>query len=233
MHGPEIKSRAGNFEIQSTPRHVAIVMDGNRRWARSRGLPDSAGHSAGARTLENLLPRFAETPATVLTLFGLAAANWQRSRRELTSLLEIIRQQLQRAGELCAREDIAIEVIGRRDRLGDALLTAIEATETRTRGGCRRLRLALDYSSRGTLLEVARRFPRQGDATAFRERLGAVPDVDLLIRTGGEQRLSDFLLWECAHAEFVFFDCYWPDFDAARLEEALQRFAGRSRRFGR
>ncbi len=222
-----------NFEIQSTPQHVAIIMDGNRRWARSRGLPDSTGHRAGARTLEALLPAIADTPIKVLTLFGLAEANWRRSRRELGALLDIIRRHLHRAGEVCRREGIAVEVIGRRDRLGAPLLAAIEATEAGTRDGHRRLRLALDYSSRRALLDAARAFPRQGDAAAFGARLGAAPDVDLLIRTGGERRLSDFLLWECAHAEFVFSDCHWPDFDGARLEAALTDFAGRCRRFGR
>ncbi len=231
-----------DFETQSTlkddgwrggPENVAIIMDGNRRWARARGLPDIAGHRAGARTLEALLPALRRTGIRTLTLFGFSAANWQRSRFEVEHLLELVESHLQRCRPDCLRERLAVEVIGRKDRLPDSLLHAIDEIERATANGTRRLRIAFDYSSRDAILEAARTLPP--DAEALGARLGGtalVSDVDLLIRTGREQRLSDFMLWECAFAELYFPDLYWPDFDAAALETALAWYGQRQRRMG-
>lgn len=223
----------GDFETQSTPKHVAIIMDGNRRWARARGLPDVAGHRAGARALELLLPAVAKTSIRTLTLFGFSAANWQRSRFELDHLMELVEQQLERCTATCVRERIVVEVIGRKDRLPASLLHAIDRIERATGNGRRRLRIALDYSSRDAILDVARNLPPDASQAQFEARLGSAAEVDLLIRTGREQRLSDFLLWESAFAELYFPDLYWPDFDDRSLAAALAWFGHRQRRMGR
>jgi len=235
-----------DFEIQSTPkkyaplgsapRNVAIIMDGNRRWARVRGLPDVAGHRAGARTLEALLPVLGRTGIETLTLFGFSAANWQRSRFEVEHLLELVESQLRRCASSCIRERIAVEVIGRKDRLPESLLRAIEGIERASANGTRRLRIAFDYSSRDAIFAAARALPEEAGTEALAARLGGaggVADVDLLIRTGKEQRLSDFMLWECAFAELYFPDLHWPEFDAAALNAALAWYGQRERRMGR
>lgn len=225
-----------DFAMQSSPKHVAIIMDGNRRWARARGLPDICGHREGATALERLLPAVRETGIEVLTLFGFASANWQRSRFEVEHLLGLMEAKLAELSPRCVREDIAVEVIGRKDRLPRPLLRAIEQAERATANGRRLLRVAFDYSSREAILDAARRLPANADGGQFaacltgRETGG---DVDLLIRTGREQRLSDFLLWESAFAELYFPDLYWPDFDAAALTEAIDWYGQRERRMGR
>lgn len=221
-----------NFVLQSTPKHVAVIMDGNRRWARARGMPAAAGHRRGAETLEALLPVVARTPIETLTLFGFAAANWQRPRSEVAALMHLAEATLLRCASACAAQDIAVEVIGRRDRLPDALVGAIERAERDTVGGSRCLRVALDYSSRAAILSAART-AGSGDPGAFSAAFGRVADVDLMIRTGREQRLSDFLLWECAFAELYFPDVLWPDFDEQQFMQALAWYARRERRFGR
>lgn len=224
---------AADFATQSTPKHVAIIMDGNRRWARTRGLSPMAGHRLGAKSLQALLRDVPRTSVETLTLFGFAAANWQRSEVEVAALMDLARVTLLRSGSRCAREGIAVEVIGRRDRLPRALVGAIERVEKLTVGGERRVRIAFDYSSREAILTAARTSPAAPDASRFSMALGNGGDVDLLIRTGREQRLSDFLLWECAFAELYFPDVLWPDFDAHQFEQALAWYAMRERRFGR
>lgn len=216
------------------PENVAIIMDGNRRWARARGLPDVAGHRAGARALEAMLPALSHTGIRTLTLFGFSAANWQRSRAEVAHLLGLLERHLRRCRAGCLRERIAVEVIGRKDRLPDNLLRTIDEVERATADGSRRLRIAFDYSSRTAIFEAARAAP--ADPEALGTRLGGaaeVADVDLLIRTGREQRLSDFLLWECAFAELYFPDLYWPEFDTQALDHALAWYGNRERRMGR
>jgi undecaprenyl diphosphate synthase len=229
-----------DFEMQSTPKNVAIIMDGNRRWARARGLPAVAGHRAGARALEALLPALGRTGIQTLTLFGFSAANWQRSRFEVEHLLELLESHLHRCMPSCLRERIAVEVIGRKDRLPQRLLRAVEQVERATANGGRRLRIAFDYSSRHAIVEAARSFPENGDEGINLDALGArlggkgrVCDVDLLIRTGNEQRLSDFMLWECAFAELYFSDLHWPDFDAKAFQAAIAWYGRRERRMGR
>lgn len=222
-----------DFADQSTPRHVAIIMDGNRRWARARGLEGSVGHRRGAEALEALLPAVARTGIETLTLFGFAAANWRRDRVEVASLMRLAGVTLTRCTPACVRAGVQVQVIGRRDRLPPALLGAIRETERRTAAGERRLRIAVDYSAREAILAAAHRIPGRCDATTFSDRLGAGGDVDLLIRTGGESRLSDFLLWECAFAELCFLDVLWPAFEASHLAAALEWYAHRQRRFGR
>ncbi|HEU4623664.1 MAG TPA: polyprenyl diphosphate synthase [Steroidobacteraceae bacterium] len=223
--------------------HVAIIMDGNGRWATRRGLPRTAGHVEGAKAVRATVEAAVRAGIETLTLYAFSAANWQRPRGEVDGLMFLFRRYLFTETRRCIDESIRLNVIGRRDRLDESLLRAIQHSEQLTAGGTRmHLRIAVDYSSQFSLLAAARRSRRLANVTAqdFRRLLNEVdhsaveaPDVDLLIRTGGEQRLSDFLLWECAYAELHFTDCLWPDFDEAQFQRALEDYAGRARRFGR
>ena len=192
-------------------------MDGNGRWARARGLPRTAGHRAGATAVRRVIEAAPSLGIRAVTLYAFSSDNWRRPRTEVQSLLRLLRRYLREETARCIREGVRLEVIGRRDRLPASLCEAIAAAERATAGGgTLDLRLAIDYSAREAI--------RRGDP--------AVPDVDLLIRTGGEQRLSDFLLRECAYAELYFTTCMWPDFDEAALAEAVAEFGRRQRRFG-
>jgi len=218
-----------DFAIQSTPQHVALIMDGNRRWARQRGLPAAAGHRAGIDALRALLPALKTTGIQTLSLFAFSSANWQRPSAEVTHLLKLAEHALERFAPVLQREQIALEIFGRRDRLPGSLLTAAERLSRQTRTGSRQLRIALDYSSRESILQAARAHTSMDAVTGA---LCSAGPVDLLIRTGREQRLSDFLLWESAFAELYFPDIYWPEFDCRTLNEALAWFSRRNRRFG-
>jgi len=222
--------------------HVAIIMDGNGRWAIERGLPRSAGHRAGVETVRRVVEAAPALGVATLTLYAFAAANWRRPAGEVHVLLGLLEAYLRSETAECVARGVRLTVIGRRDRLPGALATAISAAEDATAGGrALHLRLALDYSARDAILRAARNVPvgRALSAAAF-ERLIAeaeggpapAPPVDLLIRPGGEQRLSDFLLWESAFAELVFTGTLWPEFTATDLEAAVREFAGRERRFG-
>lgn len=208
--------------------HVAIVMDGNGRWAESRGLPRFAGHQAGADSVRRVVEAAPEFSIGVLTLYAFSADNWKRPRAEVDPLLGLLEEYLDRERDECLINGVRIRVIGRRDRLPASVLRAIERTEQETAAGRELLvRLAVDYSARDAIAAAAASHPgREGIACA----LG--PAVELLIRTGGEQRLSDFLLWECAYAELYFTSCMWPDFGAEELAEAVREFHARERRFG-
>ena len=222
-----------DFEMQSTPKHVAIIMDGNRRWARSRGLTAWTGHRRGVECLEALLPSVRKAGIETLTLFGFATANWQRPRLEVNHILRLAEEALARFTPRCVTERISVQVIGRRDRLPAGLRSAIARAECATAGGSRSLRIAIDYSSREAIVRAARKLDSNAEATDLNHALGEAGDVDLLIRTGREQRLSDFLLWECAFAELYFPDLHWPDFSPGALDEALDWYRLRNRRFGR
>jgi undecaprenyl diphosphate synthase len=222
--------------------HVAIIMDGNGRWAVRRGLPRTAGHLRGARVVRSIVAAALRTRIEILTLYAFSTDNWTRPPAEVAALLRLFRRYLLTETRRCVEQLVRLSVIGRRDRLSPQLLAAIEQAERATAHGSRlHLRIALDYSARYSIMQAAGRGPRVGDMQDFlrlinevnHARTSAARDVDLLIRTGGEQRLSDFLLWECAYAELYFTDCLWPDFDAGGLERALEEFAGRHRRYGR
>lgn len=221
--------------------HVAIIMDGNGRWATRRGLPRTAGHRAGARTVRTIVEAAPAAGVRTLTLYAFSSDNWKRPAREVAALMRIFRAYLAAETAACVQNGVRLHVIGRRDRLPGPLLAAIAAAEGATREGERLdLRIALDYSAQDGILEAAR---RAGGAALTREGFGLLldaaihaggptPPVDLLIRTGGEQRLSDFLLWETAYAELVFSALMWPDFGPAELGGALAAYASRERRFG-
>ena len=217
---------------QPLPRHVAIIMDGNRRWARARGLAVREGHGAGLDRAMEVLRWCRDLPIECITLFAFASANWARERGEVRNLMRLAMRAVRRFTPQAVEQGVRLAFIGRRDRLPPALLELMEMAERRTAGGQRQLRIAIDYSSRhaiATALAESTVTP-DGVRAALAEQLGT---VDLLIRTGGERRLSDFMLWECADAELYFSDRLWPEFDARAWDEALAWYAVRDRRFGR
>ncbi|MEO7522284.1 MAG: polyprenyl diphosphate synthase [Gemmatimonas sp.] len=216
--------------------HVAIIMDGNGRWAQARGLPRSAGHLAGVGTVRRIVEAAPARGIGVLSMYAFSSDNWKRPGPEVRALLRLLETYLRTEVSSCVRQSVRIEVLGRRDRLPSRVLDAIVAAERDTAGGTTlRLRLAIDYSSRDEIVRAAARGPRSRAALARLLQMTSdspAPDVDLLIRTGGEQRLSDFLLWESAYAELYFIDTAWPDFDATALSLAVAEFGRRNRRFG-
>jgi undecaprenyl diphosphate synthase len=222
--------------------HVAIIMDGNGRWANARGRPRTAGHLAGARVVRKIVEAAPASGIGMLTLYAFSADNWARPSREVALLMRLFRRYLVSEVDRCVTNDVRMRIIGRRDRIPAELLRAIEAAEEATKeGSTLDLRIAVDYSSRDAMVRAATAL--QGADSVSRDDFframcevdhwtGPRRDVDLLIRTGGEQRLSDFLLWECAYAELYFTDRRWPDFTAADLEQAVAEFHSRERRFG-
>jgi undecaprenyl diphosphate synthase len=229
-----------------TPRgiHVAIIMDGNGRWANARGQMRTAGHIEGARTVRKIVEAAPSSGIGTLTLYAFSADNWRRPSREVALLMRLFRRYLISEVARCVTNGVRMRIIGRRDRIPAELLRAITAAEHTTRQGRKLdLRIAVDYSARDAIVRAAQAASRSGiedlDREDFTDLLskvdhgvGASRDVDLLIRTGGEQRLSDFLLWECAYAELYFTRRMWPDFSAADLDEAVREFHSRERRFG-
>ena len=229
--------------LPDVPRHVAIIMDGNGRWASQRGRPRTAGHLAGARTVHSIVEHARRCNVSVLTLYAFSSDNWRRPGDEVGALMTLFLRYLASEVPRCIEADIRLTVVGRRDRLSRSLVRAIESAEAQTRHcSAMRLRIAVDYSARDAILEAARR-AGGSDQRVSRGRFAraladasndfaAVPDVDLLIRTGGEQRLSDFLLWECAYAELVFSRRLWPEFTTRDFDAALMEYGRRDRRFG-
>ncbi len=222
--------------------HVAIIMDGNGRWAARRNLNRQAGHRAGVKAAEAVVRAAARHGLKTLTLYAFSSDNWLRPRPEVDALFGLLRRYLMTETDHCLQESIRLNVIGRRDRLNATLRAQIERSAELT-AACSRmhLRLAVDYSSRHSITEAGRRLQAlpSVERAEFLRELATVdhsdpvaPEVDLLIRTGGEQRLSDFLLWECAYAELLFLDCPWPDFDEAQFARALEEYSRRQRRFG-
>lgn len=228
-----------NFALQSTCKHVAIVMDGNGRWAEERGLARLDGHRAGADAVRLATEAAVKLGVPMLTIYAFSSDNWRRPNSEVRGLFALFARYLRSERRRALREGVRISVVGRRDRLSERLVREIERTELATRDGARlHLRIAIDYSSRDLLVMAASEAPatREAMSRAIGRAMNAgdaTADVDLLIRTGRERRLSDFLLWECAYAELVFVDLMWPDFSESELEEALQHYASRQRRFGR
>jgi undecaprenyl diphosphate synthase len=224
------------------PIHVGVIMDGNGRWAQARGLPRRFGHRAGAKAVRRTVEAAPGLGIGTLTLYAFSCDNWRRPAPEVEALMTLLEDYLVRERERAVREGVRLSVIGRRDRLRPTLLAVIADAERATAGGRRlHLRLAVDYSGRDAILAAASRGCWEGapDRRAFERSLHeamhsptGVPELDLVIRTGGEKRLSDFLLWESAYAELYFTDRLWPDFSTADLEQAVREFAGRERRFG-
>jgi undecaprenyl diphosphate synthase len=219
------------------PLHVAIIMDGNGRWAASRGLPREAGHRAGVVALRKVVEAAPKLGVTTLSAYAFSQDNWRRPAEEVSALMALLRGYL--ATEIARLADVGVRlrVLGRRDRLPDGIAELIARAETATAGGtCLDLRLAIDYSGRDAIVAAVAAVSAGGmtceDVSCQLERHGGGPGVDLLVRTSGEQRLSDFMLWEAAYAELYFVETFWPDFDGAALARALDAFRSRDRRFG-
>ena len=221
--------------------HVAIIMDGNGRWAAARGLPRTAGHRQGAHAVRRVVEAAPGLGIGTLTLFAFSGDNWKRPVSEVRALLALFRAALGSEQERLVGHGVRLSVIGRRDRLPRALVAAILRAEQATaEGRALHLRVAVDYSARDAIVRAVEHLRPRDPCTReyFAQRLGeasgdpTAPDVDLMIRTGGEQRLSDFLLWESAYAELVFTPRMWPEFGAEDLRGALAQFARRERRFG-
>ncbi|WP_031495939.1 polyprenyl diphosphate synthase [Bryobacter aggregatus] len=208
--------------------HVAIIMDGNGRWAKRFGWPRLAGHKQGAESVRRVIRHAPLAGIDTLTLYAFSSDNWKRPQEEISGLMRLLAHFIEREVPECCANGVRLEFIGRRDRLPATLVPAMEAAERQTATGRRvRVRIAIDYSSRDMLLASMRPGICREELS---QKLG--PDVDLLIRTGGEKRLSDFLLWECAYAEFHFTPVSWPDFTESDLEGAVAEFRRRERRFG-
>src|SRR3954466_15511832 len=223
--------------------HVALVMDGNGRWAVERGLPRVAGHNAGAEAARAVIRAAPDFGVGAMTLYGFSSDNWKRPVEEVEALMGLLRRYLLGEKDGCAKNGVRMAVIGRRDQLAPELRAAIDTAERDTAHGTRLLlRLAVDYSARDAIVRAAGAGAivggAQHDRESFRRELAAAqhthsaPDVDLLIRTGGEQRLSDFLLWECAYTEFFFLKKMWPEFTPADLRGVVEDFHARDRRYG-
>jgi undecaprenyl diphosphate synthase len=219
--------------------HVAIIMDGNGRWATARGRPRSAGHRAGVEAVRRIVEAAPDAGVSTLTLYAFSSDNWRRPQDEIATLMRLFKIYLRRETGRCVEQGVRLTLIGRRDRLHPDLRDTVAEAETATQNGSAlHLRIAIDYSSRDAILRAASQLNASTEIS--REKfscliagIGApVPDVDLLIRTGGEQRLSDFLLWESAYAELVFLKRMWPDFGPTDLAAAIKEYHSRERRFG-
>ncbi len=228
-----------------SPRHIAIIMDGNGRWAHARGLPRSAGHKAGAEAVRRTVKASVEQGVRYLTLFGFSSENWRRPADEVGDLMGLLRFYLRSEIAGLNKENIQVRVIGDRARLSDDIVKLIESAERITESNDRlTLVAALSYGGRHELAEAARQLAedvkkgslKPGDISeqALASKLFApdIPDPDLLIRTSGEQRISNFLLWQLAYTEMVFTNVHWPDFGAEELTRCIADFQGRDRRYG-
>ena len=240
-------SRNGNGEhsivVENRGLHVAMIMDGSGRWAAARGLPRSAGHRAGREAVARTVKAALDQGIHTLTLFTFSTENWGRPEAEVSELMHTFEGFFREDAPALSGRGVRWTVVGRRDRLPLSLCAAIAEIESMSAAEEQmHVRLAIDYSGRDAILRAARRFQSAADASSENfarlladgeRRSGAAPDIDLLIRTGGEQRLSNCPLWEIAYAELYFTPCMWPDFDFADLDAALREFANRDRRFGR
>jgi undecaprenyl diphosphate synthase len=230
---------------RATPRHIAIIMDGNGRWAKARGLPRIAGHRRGAEAVRRTVTAAGELGIPYLTLFGFSSENWKRPLEEVDDLMGLLRHYLR--GEIAElhRNGVRLRVIGDRARLAPDIVTLIANAEALTRGNTGvNLTIALSYGGRAEIVAAVRAIAGKAadgtlisdgiDETAISQHLftAEIPDPDLLIRTSGEQRISNFLLWQTAYAEFVFTSTLWPDFGRADLEKALRDYHRRERRYG-
>jgi undecaprenyl diphosphate synthase len=226
-------------------RHIAIIMDGNGRWAEQRGLPRWRGHEAGARAVRRTVEAACRLEIPILTLFAFSSENWKRPQPEVQTLFRLFLGYLDEERNALVENGVRLSAFGRRDRFSPAVAAALAEVENATRHCARlHLRLALDYGSRYEVVEAARALARQAvcgelapdaiDEEQFTNTLTSrdIPDPDLVIRTAGEQRLSNFLLWQAAYAELHFCPRLWPDFDESDLQEALADYHSRTRKFG-
>ncbi|NDE91325.1 MAG: isoprenyl transferase [Alphaproteobacteria bacterium] len=225
--------------MSTTPQHVAIIMDGNGRWAAARNLPRVMGHKAGIEAVRRALQSAIEAGVPYLTLYGFSSENWKRPSDEVQDLMGLLRLYLQ--GELAQlhKEKVRLRIIGDRTRFDKDIITLIEKAETLTADNtCLNLTVALSYGGRQEIVRAVQSLIEKGVDAINEEIVSAelytkdIPDPDLIIRTSGEKRISNFLLWQSAYAEFVFLDTLWPDFTAEDMNRALDEFNSRERRYG-
>jgi undecaprenyl diphosphate synthase len=239
------KGAAGLAGGNRVPRHVAIIMDGNGRWAKQRGLPRAAGHRAGAEAVRRALQAAADHGVEVLTIYAFSSENWRRSEEEISDLTALMRFYLEREIKTLEKEQVRLKLIGDYSAFGGELVDRLERAVERTANNTRlTLVIALNYGSRAEIAGAARKLALRAavgdmDASTIDEaaisselQTAQLPDLDLLIRTSGEVRLSNFLLWQAAYAELLFVDTLWPDFGEQDFIDALSTFAARNRRFG-
>ena len=228
--------------LDDLPRHVAITMDGNRRWARAHGVSDFEGHAAGVEAIRGLLQHAVRRGVPVLTLYAFSRENWARSDDEVSGLFDLLGRAIANETDELRAQGVRVRMLGRLEELPEDTRASISGALDRTADGTRlQLNIAWNYAGRTELVDAFRRLAAEGtppdeiDERAISEALytAGLPDPDLLIRTGGEQRISNFLIWQSAYAELVFTDCLWPDFGDDAFDAALLEFARRTRRFGR
>lgn len=242
----EARAAAAPQEQDEVPRHIAIIMDGNHRWAKARHLPGAAGHRAGSRNVKPVAQAAADAGVECLTLFAFSTENWERPQREINLLMDLMRRFLEQDVEELKGNEVRLRVIGDTTRLAPDLQMLMKRAEQMTRDNTRlNLNIAVNFGGRWDIVQAARAMacdvrdgrldPESIDETVTSDYLSLtqLPAPDLCIRTGGEQRISNFLLWDLAYTELYFTDDYWPDFDSERLHAAMRAFAERQRRFGR
>jgi undecaprenyl diphosphate synthase len=236
----EVTAVAG--PVDRVPRHVAVIMDGNRRWARAHGVPEAQGHAAGVSAIRPIVEHASERGIEVLTIYAFSRENWQRSSTEVETLIGLLEAAILDETPRLVEEGVQVRLAGRIEELPAATRASIEEAIAVTAGGRRMtLNVAFNYSSRSEIVDAVRAYLRDGnDADALDEAAVSrylynadLPALDLLVRTGGDQRISNFLLWQAAYAELYFCDRFWPDFTPADLDAAIAEFARRARRFGR
>jgi undecaprenyl diphosphate synthase len=240
-----VEGAAGLAGGSRVPRHVAIIMDGNGRWAKQRGLPRVAGHRAGAEAVRRALQAAADHGVEVLTIYAFSSENWRRSDEEISDLTALMRFYLERELKTLEKERVKLKLIGDYSAFGPEMAERLERAVERTAANTRlTLVIALNYGSRGEITAAARNLAGKvasggleltsidENAMAAELQTAGLPELDLLIRTSGEVRLSNFLLWQAAYAELLFLDALWPDFDEQTFAKALQTYAVRNRRFG-
>ena len=223
-----------------TPKHIALIMDVNGRWAAKRSLPRTAGHKKGAEAAKRAVKAAGDLGVEYLTLFGFSSENWRRPETEIADLMQLLRYYLRSETADLHKNNVRMRVIGDRRKFDADIIELIENAETLTAGNTGiQVIIALNYGGRQDILQAVEKMIESGIKaqdveSAFDSALmtAGIPDPDLLIRTSGEQRISNFLIWQCAYTEFVFTDVLWPDFDRKDMEEAIAAFAGRERRFG-
>jgi undecaprenyl diphosphate synthase len=229
-------------QVERVPRHVAIIMDGNRRWARRQGVPEVQGHAAGVEAIRPIVEHATARGIEVLTIYAFSRENWQRSSHEVEALIGLLDATIRDETPRLVEEGVQVRLAGRLDELPPETRASIEQAILATAGGERMvLNVAFNYSSRTEIVDAVRAYVDDGNSLALldEEALASylytadLPDPDLLIRTGGDQRISNFLLWQLAYAELYFCDRYWPDFGPSELDAAIAEFARRARRFGR
>lgn len=239
------KHKSVRVDKMSFPKHIAIILDGNGRWAKKRGLPRSAGHSMGAKNLENVVRYLKDTSVRYLTVYAFSTENWKRPKDEVDDLMALLEKYLRNYDELLGGEDVRLKIIGRREGLSDTLIDLINEVEEKSKNRKQlTVSIALNYGGRQEICDAAKKIAenvKSGkidvsdiDENLFNDYVYTknIPDPDLIIRPSGEERLSNFLLWQCAYSEFWFSNVCWPDFTPDKLEGAVADFQKRNRRFG-